>query len=280
MKNRFDIINGKCVVPDGVTEIPEDEFLGCKELKEIVIPETVTIIPNAAFFFCKSLEKVCLPASVKEIQSQAFEGCSKLKSIEIPDGVPELNHSAFYRCASLKKIKIPKSVTRIHNFAFCRCLNLETIEVADDNPAYKSELNCCLTKDGKTLVFGCKSSVIPGSVKVIKEFAFYGCTGLKSIRIPDGVEIIENGVFGDCTRLTSINIPESVKLVDISFMGGAPIKEIYLSSKNPDDRLDLKEALKCHRLKDIDLHVPEEALYAYKNHPFFKRFRMIHLWKG
>ena len=42
----------------------------------------------------------------------------------------------------------------------------------------------------------------------------------------------------------------------------------------------MKEALKCHRLKDIDLHVPEEALYAYKNHPFFKRFRMIHPWKG
>jgi len=280
MNRRFEITNGKCVIPDGVTEIPEDEFWECKELKEIVIPETVTIIPSGAFSYCTSLEKVCLPASVKEIQPQAFQGCSKLKSIEIPDGVPELTHSIFYRCASLKKIKIPKSVTRIHNFAFGRCLNLETIEVAEDNPTYKTESNCCLTKDGKTLVFGCKSSVIPGSVKVIKEFAFYGCTGLKSIRIPDGVEIIENGVFADCTRLTSINIPESVKLVDISFMGGAPIKEIYLSSKNPDDRLDLKEALKCHRLKDIDLHVPEESYYSYKNHPFFTRFRMIHSWNG
>ena len=50
MNRRFEIINGKCVIPDGVTEIPEDEFWECQELKEIVIPETVTIIPNAAFF--------------------------------------------------------------------------------------------------------------------------------------------------------------------------------------------------------------------------------------
>ena len=34
---RFEIIDGRCVIPHGVTEILEEEFADCQELKEIVI---------------------------------------------------------------------------------------------------------------------------------------------------------------------------------------------------------------------------------------------------
>ena len=273
-KPRFEIIEGKCVIPDGITAILNGEFMDCKELKRIEIPETVTSIGHGAFFYCTSLEEIKLPASLTEIGFQAFEGCFKLKSITIPDGVSRL-HSAFSRCTGLKEITISKSVIEIETNPFCRCRMVDTIEVAEDNPAYRSESNCCLTKDGETLIFGCKSSVIPNGVKTIKDFAFYGCSGLKSIRIPDGVEIIDNWAFGHCTKLTSINIPESVREIIVAAFAGSPIKDIYLSARNPDDCVDLKEGLKYNRLKYINLHVPEEAVYAYKGHPFFKKFQMI-----
>lgn len=38
---RFEIIDGRCVIPNGVTEILDEELSDCRELKEIVIPDTV-----------------------------------------------------------------------------------------------------------------------------------------------------------------------------------------------------------------------------------------------
>ena len=278
-KNGFEIINGKCVIPEGVMEIPEDEFIDCNNLREIVIPSTITSIPPAAFFYCTSLERVQLPASLKEIGHQAFEGCSKLRSIDIPEGVTRLRHM-FYRCSSLKSIMIHKSVSYVDVWAFGRCARLKTIEVDPDNPFYKSESNCCLTKDGETLVFGCKTSAIPSGVKNIEDFAFYGCKGLKSITIPDGVECIGENAFDDCTHITSINIPSSVKHVGHAAFGGAPLKDIYLSSKNPVECVDLRKGLAYNPPKDINLHVPEESVHLYKQHPYFKKFRMIMSWNG
>ena len=291
MGRKYDIIDGKCVIPEGVTEILDEvweksEFDDpnvvfnvdsnlVKTIREIEIPDTLEKIGSAAFFYCSSLEEVVIPSSVKEIGSQAFEGCSKLKELMIENGVTTIEHSAFYKCSNLRTIRIPKSVRSIGTLSFGRCRQLETIEVDEDNPAYKSESNCCLTKDEKTLVFGCKSSAIPNGVTKIKDFAFYGCTGLKSIRIPDGVELIENLAFGECSRLTSFNIPESVKEIEIGAFAGCPLKDIYLAEKDPDACADLREGLKYNRLKNINLHVPEESAYLYKRHSFFKRFRMI-----
>ena len=52
---RFEIIDGRCVIPHGVTEILEEEFADCQELKEVVIPDTVVNIGMCAFMECHSL---------------------------------------------------------------------------------------------------------------------------------------------------------------------------------------------------------------------------------
>ena len=291
MGRKYDIIDGKCVIPEGVTEILDEVWEGSesdkqnvvfnvdsylvKTIREIEIPDTLEKIGFAAFFYCSSLEKVTIPSSVKVIGAQAFEECSKLKELVIVNGVTTIEHSAFYKCANLRTIRIPKSVRSIDTLSFGRCRQLETIEVDEYNPVYKSESDCCLTKDGKTLVFGCKSSVIPDGVTKIKDFAFYGCTGLKSIRIPDGIELIENLAFGDCTHLTSINIPESIKEIEIAAFAGCPLKHIHIASNDPDACVDLREGLRYHRLKDITLHVPDESAHLFKRHPYFKRFGLI-----
>lgn len=196
---RFEIIDGRCVIPNGVTEILEEEFAGCQELREIVIPDTVVSIGPAAFFWCTSLKGVDIHDGVKEIGPQAFEGCARLRSVTIPEGVKELDMT-FYQCSNLREITIPRSVIKISHNTFSACTKLEKIEVAEDNPVYKSVSNCCLTKDGKTLVFGCATSVIPDGVITIEDFAFYRCTRLSCITIPESVEYIGNLSFGDCKK--------------------------------------------------------------------------------
>jgi len=54
-------------IPEGVTEIREYTFDGCKELKSIVIPDSVVKINGCAFRGCKNLVEIRLPKNLTEI---------------------------------------------------------------------------------------------------------------------------------------------------------------------------------------------------------------------
>ena len=107
---------------------------------------------------------------------------------------------------TLESIIIPYSVTDIRSEAFSACKKLESITVASNNPVYSSKNNCLIETESKTLVAGCKNSVIPsdGSVTKIGQAAFVNCTQLVSIVIPDCVTKIESFAFSGCTGLESI----------------------------------------------------------------------------
>ena len=148
--NLVDLIdeNGKLVIPDGVTMIGSEEVRHNDDLL------TSVEIPN-------SVTSVEIPNSVTKIGDNAFEGCSKLISVTIPD-----------------------SVTIIGEGAFACCESLSSIIVSENNARYKSIDNCCLSKGGNVLIFGCKNSKIPDCVTIIGDSAFDRCTGLTSIEIP------------------------------------------------------------------------------------------------
>ena len=66
--------------------------------------------------------------------------------------------------------------------------------------------NCLIETASKTLIAGCKNSIIPddGSVISIADYAFSGCTGLTSITIPDSVTSIGNSAFANCISLKTV----------------------------------------------------------------------------
>ncbi len=139
----------------------------------------------------------------KRIEDGAYKRCKTLTSITIPDDVTSIGHEAFCGCTSLTSITIPASVTSIGWGALCSCTSLESITVAAGNPVYHSAGNCLIETASKTLIAGCKNSVIPndGSVTSIKDAALRGCTSLERITIPDSVTSIGDHAFDGCCKL-------------------------------------------------------------------------------
>ncbi len=73
-------------IPDGVREIGERAFWGCKILTSVIIPVTVTTIGDEAFGCCSELHSVRIPANVTTIGENAFDGCSEKLTAAVDHG--------------------------------------------------------------------------------------------------------------------------------------------------------------------------------------------------
>ena len=131
-------------IPNGVTNIGDSAFAGCKSLTSIKIPKSVSNIGSYAFSGCKSLTSINIPDSVTNIGRNAFGGCESLKSINIPDSVTNIGDGAFWYCESLTSINIPDSVTNIGQDAFKYCKSLTSINIPNS-----------VTNIGKSAFWGC-----------------------------------------------------------------------------------------------------------------------------
>ena len=130
-----------------VTQITENGFANCIELKQINLPDSINVIREKAFSGCSSLDSIKIPDGTYVIGNYAFEGCSSLTSIVIPEGVTSIGYNAFSGCSSLTSVVIPDSVTSIGGYVFSGCTFLTSV-------------------------------VIPKGVTTIGEYAFDGCSSL------------------------------------------------------------------------------------------------------
>ncbi len=143
--------------------------------------------------------------------------------------VTAIEDGAFAGCTKLTGISIPSSVTSIGTGVFASCSALTSITVGNSNTSYRSSGNCLIDIKGKTLIAGCKDSIIPtdGSVTVIGQGAFEGQITLTQMIIPTSITLIENNAFKGCSALKAIDIPASVATIgDYAFYGCSVLKTV------------------------------------------------------
>ena len=180
-------------LPQGITTIGQNAFIGCSLLTTITIPNSVTSIGDYAFNGCSSLFSITIPNSITSIGALTFYECSGLDApvynnhvfaymptsysgvYTIPEGIESIAGGAFANCTDLTSVTIPNSVTYIGTYAFYVCSSLTSV-------------------------------TIPNSVTSIAYGAFYGCSGLTSIEIPNSVTYIGGSAFDGCTSLTTVTI--------------------------------------------------------------------------
>ena len=236
-------------VPSGVNAIGEYAYAG-RYITNITIPSNVTAIGYKAFAECVALVECSVKGSAS-IASEAFATCLYLAKVSLADGVTLADNKTFTGCYSLATLSIPasiidsivpgdalttleiisgeigagkiwttralstliigKNVTAIAPGAISGNNNLTVITVADGNSDFTGKDNCVLTKDGKVLVLGCSTSVIPASVTKIAAQAFKGCVGMTAISIPASITVIETEAFVGCSSVASIVVDAANK---------------------------------------------------------------------
>ena len=200
--------------PDSLKCIGEYAFRDCP-FENVEIPSSVTNIGEGAFSGCRNLCSIALPDTLESINGSTFWRCCSLTNIAIPDSVNQIGPGAFSDCSSLKSISIPAAVTNIGRGAFSGCCRLESVEVDPANGSYKSQGLVLFSKDGAELnaflEFQSQTYDIPNSVRIINEFAFYGCSNLTELAIPNSVTNIGNWAFGGCSGMTALCLPRSFR---------------------------------------------------------------------
>ena len=61
---------------------------------------------------------------------------------------------------------------------------------------------------------------LPDSLKIIGEYAFYGCRNLKLQSLPDGLKQIGNSAFSGCESLSLQALPDSLTQIEVSAFSG------------------------------------------------------------
>lgn len=159
-----------------------------------------------------NINEVIIKDGVTSVGEQAFNDCTSLKKVTLSDTVETIGTCAFAG-SGLTSVTISKGVTFITSNAFNGCNDMTTMTVDSENSVYYGAGNCIIETETKTLVSGCKNTVIPEGVVIIGSDAFRNCKALEYITMPDTVRIILSDAFENCSKLGAIRLSENLEKI-------------------------------------------------------------------
>lgn len=180
-------------------------------LEEYTVNETTEEMIEHAFTYKSNLKKLIIPSSVKKIEKDCFSYCESLEEIVGLDEVKEKSIDIFGGYYSMEKIPyITKKETFIFNNKLYHYKG--TSQKVYQVPEGVKEIvaGAFTINDKKDSL---EEIILPNSLEVINEKAFFKRSQLKKINIPNNVKVIEKEAFAECSSLEELYIPASVESI-------------------------------------------------------------------
>ena len=163
-------------LPEGLTEIGQNAFIGCGNLARINFPSTLTKVGGWAFNDCTSLSVFECPSTsflcgVTFLSGSAnptyyahkfYVNGSVVRDVVIPSTVTEVKDNAYVNAYYLTTITVGENVTSIGASAFSGCNGLTCLTVLATTPPTLANVNA-LNNSGS-----CPICVPAGSVNAYK----------------------------------------------------------------------------------------------------------------
>ena len=177
----------------------------------------VTELAENAFKMCANMRSVSLPGTIETIGDTAFIGCG-LTSITIPRSVTKIGKASFFYMLNLSSISVESGNTsfKVVNGAFLYDSAMARFVVAAPAAAAVS---------GRF--------VLPTSVKAVDPYAFGDCARLTEVVLPEGLESLGDSAFCRCIGMTSAHIPGAVTAIgECPFYGCTVLANLTLGEGN------------------------------------------------
>lgn len=175
------------------------------------VPDTCDTVGTQAFYGAVNLTELTVPNSVKSIGASAFAQCYSLQEIVLPffggsaQSTSGISYVADMIPAALKRVTVYG--TNLSVSAFFACAGLEEIYLPDCGSLTVIPEECfsgCTSL--KTLAFGTASSengmvTIPNTVTEIGANAFISCSSIRGVTLGRSVSSLGRSAFSDCTGI-------------------------------------------------------------------------------
>lgn len=209
-----------------VTEIGENAFSDCVNLKEFVFENTsaITRIESGTFGGCSALERIDLPKELEAIGSGAFAYCTALRSLTVPQTVRSIDGDAFFECRYLHQIynfsRLPLNCGS-SQYGYVACYAIKISYSATDPAVEYAEKDGFkfVACDGRGYLYKSESAGASQRLALPKSFEAGGKT-ISSYVLKNGA--FSNGYF------VSVFIPLSVtRIEDDAFVNCSNFSRIY-----------------------------------------------------
>lgn len=130
----------KVILPKSVTEIGNETFKDCKNLKSFDFSK-INTIGDSAFANCTSIENISLNSNspLRSIGRNTFNGCTKLTELDFRNtNLNNIGSGAFKDCSYLRKIYFPDVEVTMTKDSFSLG-SVDYIYIASRNDKYKNE---------------------------------------------------------------------------------------------------------------------------------------------
>lgn len=251
-----------------VTRIPQNLFYQVSSgstksvIKNLMFEENsqCKTIGSRAFSSC-NIGAMTLPNSLISIETYAFSDNSIIKTLVIPHGVTTIGAHAFEYWSNLVSLELSDTVSKLGNGVFRGAESLESITVHPDNKYFYSKDNC-LIDSNKSLVAGCKNSIIPtdGSITSFGYGAFQGCLDWSELVIPESVITIGSNAFANSDNLVNVLIPEGV--ININSMAFYDCNLETLTIPNSVETLGMYAFARCSNLTTVTIGSGIKSIHA------------------